>query len=401
METWVYSVIAWLIYIAIRAFMQSADDPGPARTTAPTMPALRMRIREDAMEGHPDERLYYVDLKGALPLTRRTKITMVISVLDVTEERDPASVFSLLESFQEKATYAFQRSLDLGELNPGAGTNEWVNVGVVPKNILVPPKSGRRKLAILTRVYAGYGEPAVTHGFGDQSDPNLLWTGHEHLTVELPNKGYIEAQEDTLILKGLAVRLAVAVAGADGEVADEEGMLIKGWMERAVRRAQGNGERLKAVLNESFRKSYQDLQSGPRAIAELIDHIEAIGDKQDAWMCLELCYEVIAADGVAKPEELALVRRIGKSLGISADELEALQDQKLVGVKAELEQGAHQSLETVLGIDPSWDRDRARRHLREQFRKWNDRMAALQNNEERESAQQMLDLIAEARRRYD
>jgi hypothetical protein len=118
-------------------------------------------------------------------------------------------------------------------------------------------------------------------------------------------------------------------------------------------------------------------------------------------MSLELCYEVIAADGVAKPEELDLVRRIGNSLGISASELEALQDQKLIGVKAELESGAQQSLETVLGIDPSWDRDRARRHLREQFRKWNDRMAALQNSEERESAQQMLDLIAEARRRYD
>ena len=401
METWVIWIIAWLIITAIRAAIRESNkvDSTPQRPIHPQ--SLRMRLRHDALEGHPEEQLYVVEIMGPLPLARRAKVTAVISVIDTTDPDEPMGVYSLLESFQEKATYAFQRTNELGEYGPGAGSTEWVSIGFVPKNILVPPKSGQRRLAIVTRLYGGDEEPSVSFGFGDSRDPDLLWTAHEELTLQSPNKGYLDAQEDALVLKGLAVRLAVAVASVDGDVADEEGMLIKGWMERAVRREQRDGARLKNHLNESFRKSFQDRKSGPRAISEVVDHIRAIGDKQDAWMCLELCYEVIAADGVAKPEELDLVRRIGNSLGISSSELESLQDQKLIGIKAELESGAQQSLETVLGIDPSWDRDRARRHLREQFRKWNDRMAALQNSEERESAQQMLDLIAEARRRYD
>ena len=44
--------------------------------------------------------------------------------------------------------------------------------------------------------------------------------------------------------------------------------------------------------------------------------------------------------------------------------------------------------------------DRTLKHLREQFYKWNNRLSALQEGEERRNAQRMLELIAEARKTY-
>jgi len=58
-------------------------------------------------------------------------------------------------------------------------------------------------------------------------------------------------------------------------------------------------------------------------------------------------------------------------------------------------------LDEMLGIDRAWDADKRRRHLRQEFQKWNNRLNALPEGEERENAQRMLDAIAEYRKTLD
>ena len=60
----------------------------------------------------------------------------------------------------------------------------------------------------------------------------------------------------------------------------------------------------------------------------------------------------------------------------------------------------NQSLENILGIDSSWSSDEVRMHLRKEFQKWNNRINTLPEGSERERAQDMLDSIAEARKKY-
>ena len=84
-------------------------------------------------------------------------------------------------------------------------------------------------------------------------------------------------------------------------------------------------------------------------------------------------------------------------LGIDADELESMRDQHIVGLDLSLDKS---DLERSLGIYVSWSNDKKLKHLRQEYQKWNNRLNTLSEGNERESAQQKLDLIAKARKKY-
>ena len=62
--------------------------------------------------------------------------------------------------------------------------------------------------------------------------------------------------------------------------------------------------------------------------------------------------------------------------------------------------GTNIDVEGLLGIDPTWSNKKILAHLGKEFTKWNGRMNSLPEGEERDSAQNMLDRIAETRKKY-
>jgi hypothetical protein len=107
----------------------------------------------------------------------------------------------------------------------------------------------------------------------------------------------------------------------------------------------------------------------------------------------------MAADGVASEPELEVIRGVGEALSVDYSVLEEMRDRALVRLDSGVGQEA--SVESLLGIRPEWNRDQVRKHLRGEFKKWSDRLNILAEGTERENAQQMLEKIAKARRRYE
>ena len=106
----------------------------------------------------------------------------------------------------------------------------------------------------------------------------------------------------------------------------------------------------------------------------------------------------MAADGAVDAEELKVINKVSDALELDFDEIEKMRDQKIVSLGASLDSQA--SIEEILGIEADWSSDKIKRHLRMEFQKWNDRLNTLSEGEERDNAQQMLDLIADARKKY-
>ncbi len=67
-------------------------------------------------------------------------------------------------------------------------------------------------------------------------------------------------------------------------------------------------------------------------------------------------------------------------------------------MKTDLETSS--SLEIMLGIDEGWTKEEILVHLNKEFAKWNGRIQALENEDEKNKAQKMLDAIAKARKKY-
>ncbi len=92
------------------------------------------------------------------------------------------------------------------------------------------------------------------------------------------------------------------------------------------------------------------------------------------------------------------IRRVADALGLDLDEIEKLRDTKMIGL--DMSVSDHASIEEILGINVKWDADLIKKHLRTEFQKWNDRLNTLPEGDVRQNAQHMLDVIAEARKKY-
>ena len=106
----------------------------------------------------------------------------------------------------------------------------------------------------------------------------------------------------------------------------------------------------------------------------------------------------MAADGEADKEELKQIEKISKLIGIDYNEISKMKDQRLI--KLDPSTASAEGLEEKLGIDPSWNKAKIKKHIISLYGKWNGRLNSLPEGVERENAQKMLDLIAEARKKY-
>jgi len=106
----------------------------------------------------------------------------------------------------------------------------------------------------------------------------------------------------------------------------------------------------------------------------------------------------MVADGRADPAELKLLHDIAHGLGLDLDVYERMKDRAIVGLgKSTLDPTG---LPELLGFAADWPSEKLRDHLSRLFGKWNARIGSLPPGEEREKAQEMLDLVAAARSQY-
>ena len=107
----------------------------------------------------------------------------------------------------------------------------------------------------------------------------------------------------------------------------------------------------------------------------------------------------MAADGIADEGELEDIRKICDYLDLDLDVVQKLKDARMKDVKMRVTSDT--SLEELIGIQPEWDKEQIKRFLKDEFKKWNSRIASANSPDERESTQEKLDLIAELREKYD
>jgi len=338
--------------------------------------------------------------KGILPLKERTNVRFVTSIIDITEDESFLPVLSALDDFQESDTRAFQHTVHAGRANPNSGYADWSRVGVMIPSLLVPPKSGTRKLAASVWVIDDDNQPPFALGMCNFDHPGLIQNYEYHFEETFEDKGYQEEAEHRAEARSLIIKLGVQVAMADGDFADEEGAIIKEWIEKSLATYNSDDRRkeLKKTYNKAFKDGFSKAKKGTLSISEITEQLNDIASKSQKYEALELCFDVMAADGVADEEELTTIKNISEALNLDYDEIQNMKDQRMITLSTTVD--AATNAEAMLGIEADWSNEKIQKHLRKEFTKWNGRINALPEGEERENAQRMLDLIAEARKKY-
>ena len=359
------------------------------------MGALRIRITPNQK---PDEPFFLgVECRGLFPVYSNTNAGFVISVFVKNDEGDLAPVLSMIQEFQEPGSRAFQDVTACGEVSPDQGYLDWVQIGVVPTEILQPPNGGKQQLNILVRLVDMNDMPSIDLGYAEPSES--LWTGIETYDYNFEASGYLEEAEHKDKAQALTIKIGMAVAMADGTLDDTEGNTLKNWIKTAIMQYTGEKkETIKKIYNDAMRESYDLAKSGNLILSDVCSELKKYADNTLKYEALELAHKVMAADGVVDEREMKIIHKVSDSLGIDSKELEKIRDKQIVKLQTKADDV---DIDSLLGIDSSSGKKEKCKKLKNEFIKWNSRLNSLSEGEEKDNAQQMLDLIGKARKKYD
>lgn len=363
------------------------------------MNALECRLSNKTLNSDgTGPRVVEIEIKGAFPreASQYQDTVFVTSVFDETDgELTP--VLSHLDGFQETTSRVFQYTAPMGRVLENQGFVSWIRAGVVIPDLIQPPSSGTRKLVAILRMLDASSLHLINHGFHTES-PAIFWQRSLRFEHSVRDKGYLEAARDRDKAIGLTIKLGVVLAMVDGTLSEEKGTVLKNWIRKTIQPfSEARQSELKEIYNKSFRENYALAKNQQLSITDTVVALNDIADKSTKYEAIDLCFDLMAAGKEADIEALGLIRLIAEALELDLDEIEKMKDQRIVNLGASLSDQA--SIESLLGIQAGWSNDQIKAHLRAEFQKWNNRLNAVEG-EERQSAQRMLDLIAQARKKY-
>jgi len=397
-----WSIISWLmgaVFGTAKAAVKSAVGKGSFSENMDLefkgMGAFEIRTVEKTVEGIKG---IIIQGRGIIPVTYKTHIGFVTSVIDNTGGKS-SPVLSMVDGFKEDGSTAYQQFVDAGTVGADQGYAQWVQIGLVFPGMLYPPEGGTRNLLLISRIINMDDPPNIYLGYCDRGENGVLQTLSAESEFYYDGKGYLESVAHRDEARGLAIKLAMSVAMADGSLDDEEGNVIKEWIVKTIAPfSEDKQETLKKLYNDALREAYSDAKTGDLSLSETTERLEELAEMPQKYEAIELCFEVMAADGVVDQNEITTIKNIAEALDLDFDEIEKLRDKHLVNLDISTDKQA--DIETILHIDSSWSPEQIKKHLRGEYAKWNNRLNTLEEGQERENAQKMLDLIAEGRKKY-
>jgi len=398
-------VVIGLIFLALWGIGALADSgssstPSGSAGEGAVMGPLEMRTvhKQLGTEGDGPE-VIEVQARGLMPVRRVTHLAFVTSVFDQTSNQ-PQPVISVLDDFQEKDSVVYQCWQQAGAAGPNQGFADWVTVGVVVLQALVPPRRGDRNLTIALRVVDHANPPSIDHGFGDGDHPGMLHTLIEQVDFHYEEMGWEEQATGRDESRELAIYAAVAVALADGNLEDSEGNSIREWIEKTLTSyADDRSEDMKRRMNEALRDAYRQARAGDLSLSQVTERMNQVAPRPQKTELLQLCVDVMAADGVMEESELSVIRSLAEAMEIDYDDLEKMKGAAITQMQ-DIAVSSASGGEALIGIKPEWSREQKLKYLRDAFKRWNNRLQALPPGNDRDNAQRMVQLIGELRSKY-
>lgn len=386
------------IFNAIGAAGKSVVTGKSFKESYTGIPDFGLRLKKHKVSDEPGSpEIVGIQMRGPIPASG--DIACMITIRDITDPDDERMVLSFLDFLQEPGSIVFQSYQEIGYVSAGEGFTDWARIGGFFPEMLQPANSGLTELKVNVFLVDSNNPPTTVGGFLTDTQ-GVYWANTLEYEYNFEEKGYREAAEHRDEAQALTVKVGVAVAMADGNLDDAEGHVIKNWIKKTISGYSDDKQKeLKKSYNQAFKDAFKEAERGELSLTEISSRLNEIGEKKLKYDAYELANEVMAADGEADPEELRVIRLLGEALELDIDQLEQIRSKHIVNLEDAFSTG--NSLEELLGIDESWSEDKIKSHLAKEFQKWNGRYNSLEEGPERESAQNILNRIGEARKKYN
>jgi tellurite resistance protein len=305
------------------------------------MGPLEARIVDTTLGDYVRAPVKAIEVKGLFPINTIRQVAFVTSVFDESRG-ELAPVLSAIDMYQEPDNTVYQHSIKVGqEVSPGQGFGHWTQAGRVIPNILQPPVGGARRLFAILRLVDADNMSVIRRGSHDPDDTGILWQTVLKFALTFVEKGYEEAAEHRDRARELSVRIGMAVAMADGTLDNSEGETLEKWILKSISPyADGKRDNLKALYNGAMKDAHSLAKNGKLDLGELTRELNEIAEQATKYETVELCFKVLAADGVVHPEELKVINKVADALDLDFGQIEKMREQAIISLGADIDSQA-------------------------------------------------------------
>jgi tellurite resistance protein len=372
---------------------QGAAPVAPKLTPVPHQNLLALQLMVSTKEEKLEDltiNLLKFHTKGFFDILKSiARPCFEIRLSDVTDAADCAPVLCVMDELQDEDSTEYRFHLILRTaLNPGSGSMNWVELASVPKELLVFPKSGSRRIKATFRVT-------------DAANGRLVNTAETVFSTTVEGAGYLEDDDEESEAQAASLQLAMCIAAADGSVDGDEVEVIKAWGVRTVNALPtGRQATRRSRLNEALQTATREIRANRVSVLQsnAVEVLKGKGSARFFYDTYELCLHVVKADGEAHPEEMACLTRLARSLGLDEAKVRILNDRCLANVEfASVEDESGD--DHIIGITEDMSKDQIRKHLNKLYQKHQARTQH-DNPDVIAKAKDWLDRIARARVRH-
>lgn len=339
--------------------------------------------------------IFDVQAKGALPVIRQeTECAIVTHIHDITGDK-PMPIFSHMEGTCEEETGVFESTINVGIISPGSYLTDWVSLFPIVMEALEFPFKGQRDIAVVSHLLPTDAPPVYRYGFQIGDEGIVLAKSEIVIDWHTLEEGYVELSQNREKAQELIVQLGFYIAASDRHLDPDEAMVIKNWGKSKLTHSNPqNRENRKKRLNEVINRAYKLASSQSLDLSRIVNELNEVASDRDKYEAIELCLDVMSADGIAEPAELKELDRLALLLKVDRGKFRALQDRRLTQVrKTDFKED---NLDRLVGITEDMDIGKIKKHLTAEYRKWNSRSSS-SDPKIREKAKEMLLLIGRAR----
>lgn len=332
-----------------------------------------------------------VEVSGSVSLAAATDLALLLTVEDLTT-KSVQHVFATVDSLQDYRTGLFVERAKLGLIDPpGLRHAGWREIALIPASFLQAPRSGRRRLR-----FSCLGVPA-SNAAASVIDPLLRSEIHctavAEVEADLPAKGYLEEDHDREQAAGMIICVGWGFAYAMGVAEKKVAPVVTAWMTQASSLLGGGTDQPSSSLQRVMDGADKLGRSGGVGFVPACEMLAKLHVPEAPLMAFDLCCRIAKAFGGPPEASYALLRDGALAMGVDPDEFARLMRIHLAGP-------AVASDEELVGLDPSWDKERIHRFLREQFGKWNARSGGAIDSSERRKIASRLNALAKLRQKY-
>lgn len=389
MEVFVFLFIGWIVYNVYSGYKQREAEENIKILLDEIEKERRLntfecRVIDDTFTGEDfDWDVFHVQIKGMIEGDRDNfPVRFIVKMIDITDKESP--ILSSIDNFQSKDSRVFWYESDIEKLPYRSSTfSDWVTTINIPKLFLEFPRSGLRRIEFKVFAVDGNSDSILSQDSTVVSYQNL-------------EKGYLDQSENREYFEEMIIKTAMLVSASDGDMGIDEANIVKSWVIKNLERYNLDyRDEEKVRLNNYIKEAYNDIGNGDIDIYDTLEGIENITSEGDKFELFQVCLDVAGADGEADSAELEIIHEIAGYIELDKKQFKSMIE-KTLPITMHTSPANEESL---LGINPDMDIKEIKRILREQYQKWNARVAS-SDPKIRLQAADMIHLIAKAREKY-